>query len=232
MKKNLCVCFCVLALAVLASCKSTNSVELFRVNANGEVVNIGRGADDGHVIYGHFRKTDAYDRASMTIQNDTRDGKGSMCYLKIDEGQVSGGLGVGVRIDPCNEAYILNEGRMLGELDDIGLYYQVTPPWGTYQLYRYENGQLVPVLTRQIFDEHWKAGIDVLRRDPSDEAFVFVTYSRAGEDGIVDIVKERVAISSLLAPQPSQPEVCPEPTDEPGPMPAADNPPPTETMPS
>ena len=134
--------------------------------------------------------------------------------------------------DAQRKVYYSKSMQRLGELDDIGLYYQVTPPWGTYQLYRYENGQFVPVLTRQIFDEHWKAGIDVLRRDPSDEAFVFVTYSRAGEDGIVDIVKERVAISSLLAPQPSQPEVCPEPTDEPGPMPAADNPPPTETMPS
>ena len=90
------VCLALCCLALFGACRATNSVELFRVNDNGEVVNIGRGSDDEHIIYGHFRLPDVYDRAFVTVQDLDAD-QNSVCYVKINAGQVKGGVGMGIR---------------------------------------------------------------------------------------------------------------------------------------
>lgn len=184
-----------LGLLSMAACHSTNSVELFRVNQNGEVVNIGRGADAEHVIYGHFRD-DNYDRAALTIQNP--DTQNAVCYININNGQTSNSVGVGIRMDSCSKASLLNEGKIFDNLDQIAVYDQSHLPWGTYRLYRYIDGHFSDVLTRPIHIDHWQEGIDVLRIDPDHRTQVILTYSTAADDGSPARVQETVAIDAIL----------------------------------
>ena len=185
-----------LGLLSMAACHSTNSVELFRVNQNGEVVNIGRGADAEHVIYGHFRETDTYDRAALTVQNP--DTHNAVCYINVNDGQTSHSVGVGIRIDSCSKASLLNEGMIFDNLDQIAVFDQSNLPWGTYRLYRYHDDHFSEVLTRPIHIDHWQEGIDALRVDPDQRTQVVLTYSVTANDGSPARVQETVAIDAIL----------------------------------
>ena len=163
MPKNfLFVLFAFCFVAVIGACKSTNSVELFRINDNGEIVNIGHGADEGHVIYGHFRDAVRYDRAAATLVRPTE--TSAVCYINVNDGQTNEGQGDGIRIDPCVDIYIVNEGKIFGDLDDIGLFYHTSAgSQGIYQLHVFAEGGYKLVVSRPVDDALW-AGNDILKR--------------------------------------------------------------------
>lgn len=184
-------------LALLSACKSTNSVELFRINENGKITNIGRNADEGHAIYGHFRSTDAYDRAFVTIQNDGGGNSPSVCYIKLNDGQTNDGVGIGERFEPCRNATIFNEGAIFKNLDAIGIYVKTDSPWGSYELFMYEDGQLKKYLSRPVFDEHWQNDEDFFRIDPDDNAQAYLSYSVIGPDGSITLKKEHLKIADI-----------------------------------
>ena len=192
------VCLALCCLALFGACRATNSVELFRVNDNGEVVNIGRGSDDEHIIYGHFRLPDVYDRAFVTVQDLDAD-QNSVCYVKINAGQVKGGVGMGIRLSPCNKAKLVNEVATANGLDGIGIYDLTRAPWGTYILYFYDGSTFVPLIERPFFDEHLNAGLDSFRVNPENPDEAFVTYSHKDENGRIVMIKETVAIADVLS---------------------------------
>lgn len=192
------VCLVLCCLALLGACHAMNSVELFRVNENGEVVNIGRGSDDEHVIYGHFRLSDVYERAFVTVQALDSE-HNSVCYIKIDEGQVGSGVGVGIRLSPCSRAKLVNEVATARGLDGIGVYDLTNAPWGSYTLYFYDGSTFVPLIERPVFDEHLAAGLDAFRVNPQNPNEAFVTYSHKDENGRIGMIKETVVIEDVLA---------------------------------
>lgn len=187
----------ILVLSTFGACHATNSVELFRVNENGEVVNIGRASDDEHIIYGHFRSNETYDRAFLTVQNPTDDAN-SVCYTKIDDGQVNGGVGVGIRMSPCSKAKIVNEGPILEGRDGIGIFDLSQGPWATYVLYIYDGTEFTPLLQRPIFDDHLASGIDAFRVNPANSEEAFITYSKQDADGVIGIVQETLPMADIL----------------------------------
>ena len=149
---------------------SLNSVELFKVNENGEVVNIGRMNDEGHMIYGQFRIDDKYDLAATTTTAPTGDND-SVCYIKVNDGKTSNSPGVGIRIEPCTSSFIVNEGPIVSELDDIGFYYKpTTDEMGVYRLYHYNGSDDFNILIeRPILATQWASeGFDALRKNDDD----------------------------------------------------------------
>ena len=192
------VCLALCCLALLGACHATNSVELFRVNENGEVVNIGRGSDDEHVIYGHFRLPDVYERAFVTVQALDSE-HNSVCYIKINEGQIGSGVGVGIRLSPCSRAKLVNEVATARGLDGIGVYDLTNAPWGVYTLYLYDGSTFVPLIERPVFDEHLAVGLDAFRVNPQNPNEAFVTYSHKDENGRIGMIKETVGIDDVLA---------------------------------
>lgn len=188
----------VCGLAALSACRATNSVELFRVNDNGEVVNIGRGSDYEHLIYGHFRTATAYDRAFVTVQ-PSESGADSVCYVKVNDGQVNNGVGVGIRLAPCSNAKLVNELTVANGLDGIGIYDLTKAPWGTYFLYFYDGSAFRPILETPFFDEHLAAGLDAFRINPENPAQAFITYSYKDENGHIGVAKKTVETQTLLS---------------------------------
>lgn len=188
----------VCGVAALSACRATNSVELFRVNDNGEVVNIGRGSDYEHLIYGHFRTATAYDRAFVTVQASESDAD-SVCYVKVNDGQVNNGVGIGIRLAPCSNAKLVNELTVANGLDGIGIYDLTKAPWGTYFLYFYDGSTFRPILETPFFDEHLAAGLDAFRINPENPAQAFITYSYKDENGHIGVAKKTVETQTLLS---------------------------------
>ncbi len=188
--------FC--GVAALSACRATNSVELFRVNDNGEVVNIGRGSDFEHLIYGHFRTATAFDRAFVTVQ-PSESAADSVCYVKVNDGQVNNGVGIGIRLAPCSDAKLVNELTVANGLDGIGIYDLTKAPWGTYRLYFYDGSAFRLILETPFFDEHLAAGLDAFRINPENPAQAFITYSYRDENGHIGVAKKIVETQTLLS---------------------------------
>ena len=211
MKKLLVIATAMVGLTVISACKSTTSVELFRVNENGEVVNIGRGADEGHVIYGHFRDTERYDRAAATVMTPQAAGASSVCYIVVNDGQVNAGVGEGIRLDPCSDITIVNERVITGSLYNIGVYYhEEASGTGIYNLYEFRDGEYKLLLTRPISNELWNSGTDILKR--LEDGTIELQFTRPGSDG--SIVNEtqtltESAVSSGMALSMPDPETVP-----------------------
>ena len=197
MKKTRIALVPTLLLLLCSGCSSLNSVELFKVNENGEVVNIGRMNDEGHMIYGQFRIDDKYDLAATTTTAPSGDND-SVCYIKVNDGKTSNSPGVGIRIEPCTSSFIVNEGPVVSELDDIGFYYRPTADeMGVYRLYHYNGSDDFEILVeRPISAIHWEsAGFDALRRNDDDT--VTLSYSQVMADGASVIHSQTVAISAI-----------------------------------
>ena len=213
-KLSLClsVIFCFLTL--FTACKSTNSVELFRVNENGEVVNIGRSADEGHVIYGHFRDPVRYDRAASTLMRPT--GNSAICHILVNDGQTNEGKGVSIRLDPCADIYIVNEGKITSSLDDIGLFYHsVSGSQGLYQLNVFDGKDYQKKIERNVSDDLWKSA-DILKK--LEDGSLQLQYS--GDEGTVTeiLAAADVLAGNCLTPRPvaaAVPEADPVPESTP-----------------
>jgi len=191
----------------LSACQSTTSVELFQLNDSGKVVNIGRSGKNGQLIYGHFAAKERYDRAWVETAETqgTSDILANVCHINAPP------LG-GIRLEPCTQVHLLNEGPLLGNLDTLGIYYTAKAPWGTYILYHYLDGQWSPLLERQIFDEHWASGINVIRRDPQDPDYIFVTSSHREADSTIVLKVEHFRLDALpsLGLQPTDNDEVPQ----------------------
>jgi len=176
----------------LSACQSTTSVELFQLNDNGKVVNIGRSGKNGQMIYGHFATKDRYDRAWVETAETkgTSDILANVCHINTSP------LG-GIRLEPCTQVHLLNEGPLLSDFDTLGIYYTAKAPWATYILYQYLDGQWSSLLERQIFDEHWAGGINVIRRDPEAPDYIFVTSSHREADSTIVLKTERIRLDAL-----------------------------------
>ena len=186
-------------LLLCSGCSSSlNSVEIFKVNDNGEVVNIGRMNDEGHMVYGQFRVDDKYDLAATTMTSPTG-GNNSVCYIKVNEGKTSNSPGVGIRIDPCISPYIVNEGQIVSELDDFGFFYKSSDgDMGIYRLYHYNSGSddFDVLVERPVMASLWESeGFDVLRKNDDDT--VTLSYSQVMADGSTVVRSESVPVSAV-----------------------------------
>ena len=182
---------------VVAGCSSLHSVELFKVNDNGDVVNIGRMNDEGHMVYGQFREAEQYDLAATTTTSPagTND---ATCYIKVNKGKTSDSPGVGIRIEPCMMSFIVNEGPVVGGIDDIGFYFRPTSDaMGTYRLYHYNGKDDFDVLVeRPVKASDWEnAGFDALRMN--DDGTVTLNYTQQMADGTSAIRTETVSVESI-----------------------------------
>ncbi len=186
-------------LLLCSGCSSSlNSVEIFKVNENGEVVNIGRMNDEGHMVYGQFRIHDKYDLAATTMTSPTG-GNNSVCYIKVNDGKTSDSPGVGIRVEPCYAPFILNEGPIVSELDDFGFYYKpAEEDMGVYRLYHYNGGDDFDVLVeRPVLAALWESeGFDALRKNDDDT--VTLSYSQVMADGSMGVRSENVSVSAVL----------------------------------
>ncbi len=197
MKKSRFALVPTLLLLLCSGCSSLNSVELFKVNENGEVVNIGRMNDEGHMVYGQFRIDDKYDLAATTTTAPTGDNN-SVCYIKVNDGKTSNSPGVGIRIEPCAAPYIVNEGPIVSELDDIGFFYSPSVgEMGVYKLYHYNGSDAFDILVeRPILASLWESeGFDALRKNNDDT--VTLSYSQVMADGSTVIRSESVPVSAV-----------------------------------
>lgn len=182
-----------LCLTSAFACSSSQKVDLFRVNDNGEVVNIGASQDD-NVLYGHFMSKNAYQRARLSMTKPSEDSVIPVCYIELSQGD-------GIRIEPCANAVMLNEGPALNapeQLDVIGIYHVEAAPWGTYDLYQFVEGTWKKRFSAPILDEHWQSGMDVIRRDPSSPDRVFLTTSQSDSEGKISLHKALVPMETVL----------------------------------
>ena len=198
MKKTRIALVPALLLLLCSSCSSLNSVELFKVNENGEVVNIGRMNDEGHMIYGQFRIDDKYDLAATTTTAPAGDNN-PVCYIKVNDGKTSNSPGVGIRIEPCTTPYIVNEGPIVSELDDIGFFYSPSVgEMGIYRLYHYNSGNddFDVLVERPVMASLWESeGFDALRKNDDDT--VTLSYSQVMADGSTVVRSETVPVSAV-----------------------------------
>lgn len=184
------ICLCLMS---AVACSSTQKVDLFRVNDNGEVVNIGL-SQDNNVLYGHFLTENEYQRVQISMTKPSEETVVPVCYIELSQGD-------GIRIEPCADAIMVNEGVVLDaplKLDVIGIYHIEDAPWGSYDLYQYVDGIWERRFSTPILDEHWQAGIDVIRRDPSDPKRVFLTTSQTDADGKISLQKKLLSMDTVL----------------------------------
>lgn len=169
----------------LLSCSTTSSVDLYRITDSGELYNVGRSAKPGNEIYGHFFSKDLYDRGELSLSEAIIDGTvksmAKTCFISFVQYE-------GIRVEPCQLAYLTNEGP-LGQpegLDKIGVYSStMDSKMGSYALYAYNTDTKIWDLlyTVPIHQDHWNAGIDVVRRDSKQKSGLIFLRSLDTEDG-------------------------------------------------
>lgn len=214
MKKYLLIAAAFGFISTVSACKSTSSVEIYRVTSHDDIINLGHNQENGLASYGHFRSINQFDRASASVIHPN--GKSNVCYINIDEGQVNGGNGNGFRVEPCQKIILVNEGQVSGDLDNLALlYYETDTDLAVYKLYAFENDTFKCLVNRTVSSDLLNTNPDILKK--LEDGSLQLTFTLDGNSQTQIISRDELLNGSALEfthveSTPSSTDVVPETT--------------------